>query len=57
MRLKTNYNVGAIPHNEHPSPQAQRKDWLCLNGEWDFYKTDGNKKEFEGKILVPFSLK
>ena len=55
MRLKTNYNVGAIPHNEHPRPQAQRKDWLCLNGEWDFYKTDGNKKEFEGKILVPFS--
>ena len=55
MRLKTNYNVGEIPHNEHPRPQAQRKDWLCLNGEWDFYKTDGNKKEFEGKILVPFS--
>ena len=55
MRLKTNYEIGAIPHQEHPRPQAQRKTWLCLNGEWDFYKTDGKKKEYEGKILVPFS--
>ncbi|MBQ7913599.1 MAG: glycoside hydrolase family 2 [Clostridia bacterium] len=47
--------MGIIPHNEHPRPQAQRKDWLCLNGEWDFYKTDGKNKEYEGKILVPFS--
>jgi len=21
---------------EHPNPQFERKDWLCLNGEWDF---------------------
>ncbi len=55
MRLKTNYDIGMIPHQEHPRPQAQRKDWLCLNGEWNFYKTDGNKNEYEGRILVPFS--
>ena len=55
MRLKTNYQIGTIPHQEHPRPQAQRNTWLCLNGEWDFYKTDGKCKEYEGKILVPFS--
>ena len=38
MLLKTNYETGAIPHSEHPLPQAQREAWLCLNGEWDFYK-------------------
>ena len=56
MLLKTNYETGAIPHSEHPLPQAQREAWLCLNGEWDFYKIDanGNKKN-AGKILVPFS--
>ena len=56
MRLKTNYDVGALPHAEHPMPQAERENWLCLNGEWDFYKlkTDG-KKAYEGKITVPFS--
>ena len=56
MRLKTRYEIGEIPHSEHPCPQAMRKDWLCLNGEWDFYKqapTGG--KAYEGKILVPFS--
>ncbi len=55
MRLKTNYEIGAMPHGEHPRPQAQRKDWLCLNGEWDFYKTDGATRAYEGKICVPFS--
>ena len=55
MRLKTNYEIGTIPHQEYPRPQAQRNAWLCLNGEWDFYKTDGKNKEYEGKILVPFS--
>ncbi len=56
MRLKTKYNIGEIPHNEHPCPQSMRKNWLCLNGEWDFYKenTEG-QKSYEGKIVVPFS--
>ena len=56
MRLKTNYEIGKIPHGEHPCPQAMRENVECLNGEWDFYKqgVDG-KRSFEGKILVPFS--
>lgn len=54
--LKTDYEVGKIPHLEHPCPQAMRESVECLNGEWDFYKlgADG-KRSFEGKILVPFS--
>ena len=56
MRLKTRYDVGNLPHAEHPNPQAERESWLCLNGKWDFYKlkTDG-KKGYEGTITVPFS--
>lgn len=54
--LKTDYEVGEIPHLEHPCPQAMRETWACLNGEWDFYKlgADG-MRSFEQKILVPFS--
>ena len=38
-----------IPWNVYPRPQLVRKDWLCLNGEWDF--TFGETK---AKIRVPF---
>ena len=56
MRLKTRYEIGKIPHSEHPCPQAMRKDWMCLNGEWDFYKEKiTGERAYEGKILVPFS--
>ena len=56
MRLKTRYEIGKIPHSEHPCPQAMRKDWLCLNGEWNFYKEKiTGERAYEGKILVPFS--
>lgn len=52
-----------IPRNEHPDPQFQRKDWLNLNGEWDFEFDFGNsglragvleKDEWSRKINVPF---
>ena len=48
---------------EHPQPQFERKNWLCLNGEWDFeidYTVSGRerkfykKDDFSGKIIVPF---
>ena len=38
-----------IPWNVYPRPQLVRKDWLCLNGEWDF--AFGRTK---AKIRVPF---
>ena len=56
MRLKTAYEIGKIPHFEHPCPQAMRENGECLNGEWDFYKLGiGGERSFEGKIIVPFS--
>lgn len=53
----------SIPRNEYPRPQLVRKDWLCLNGEWDFLmdledsgleKGFVSKEEFPLKINVPF---
>ncbi len=52
-----------IPRPEHPNPQCERKNWLNLNGEWDFEFDFGNskydagildKKEWDNKIIVPF---
>lgn len=51
-----------IPRPEHPRPQFVRKDWLCLNGEWQFELDQGDSgidrglkdRELTGKILVPF---
>lgn len=53
-----------IPRNEHPNPQFERADWLCLNGEWDFEIDNGNSGaqrglfnddiRFADKITVPF---
>ncbi len=53
----------AVPRPEHPNPQCQRRDWLNLNGVWEFavdsarngleagWQTD---HEFDERILVPF---
>ena len=44
---------------EYPRPQLERKDWLCLNGEYDYAVTGENAEKpesFDGKILVPFSI-
>lgn len=49
---------------DYPRPQMVRKNWLNLNGEWDFSFDDNNKGEKEGyqngfngqtKIRVPFT--
>ncbi|MFC0270371.1 glycoside hydrolase family 2 protein [Metabacillus herbersteinensis] len=50
---------------EYPRPQLKRKDWLNLNGEWDFEFDDLNigleekwfkkNREFKQKINVPFA--
>ena len=53
----------SIPRNEYPRPQLVRKDWINLNGEWDFeidHAKSGEEREFfkrdslDGKITVPF---
>ena len=51
-----------IPRPEYPRPQFVRKDWLCLNGEWQFEIDCGNsgierglkERELTNRILVPF---
>lgn len=56
IRLKTRYEVEMIPHAEHPRPQAERGDWLCLNGDWEFCKRSAEKEiVYQGNIVVPFS--
>jgi beta-galactosidase/beta-glucuronidase len=52
----------AVPRPEYPRPQFVRKDWLCLNGEWEFEIDNGDsgkerdllERPLEGKITVPF---
>ncbi len=41
-----------ILRQEHPNPQCMRKNWLSLNGEWDF---SFEQPDFSAKINVPFS--
>src|SRR5262249_47296270 len=44
---------------EYPRPQLVRKDWLNLNGLWDYAITDRDAsapKQWQGKILVPFPI-
>lgn len=53
----------AIPRPEHPRPQLVRKDWLNLNGTWQFETDPGDSgidrglrtRELSGEILVPFA--
>ncbi len=49
--------IGALPLNEYPRPQFARKDWLCLNGAYDFticYDYDP-PETYDRTILVPFA--
>src|SRR6516164_6620618 len=58
--LKTRWAKDVTPENAHPEyprPQMVRKEWLNLNGLWDFAITPKDAKqpdEFGTQILVPF---
>ena len=52
-----------FPRPEYPRPQLVRKQWINLNGEWDFEIDHGKSgrarklheaEKLKGKILVPF---
>jgi beta-galactosidase/beta-glucuronidase len=47
------------PWPEYPRPQMERKEWLNLNGLWDYAVTpqDGEPSAaFDSKILVPYPV-
>ena len=45
---------------EYPRPQMQRKEWINLNGRWDYAISSAKQSDvptkWDGKILVPFCL-
>jgi len=60
--LLTKWAADVSPDNalpEYPRPQMVRRDWLNLNGIWDYAITAKDRmqpREFDGQILVPFPI-
>lgn len=52
----------AVPRPEYPRPQFVRRDWLCLNGRWQFEIDQGDsgvdrglvERPLRDAIVVPF---
>ena len=62
-QIMTKWANAVTPENvwkEYPRPQLVRRDWLNLNGLWDFEITDRdtnkNNIAYARKILVPFCV-
>jgi hypothetical protein len=60
--LMTRWAGEVSPDNvlpEYPRPQMVRRNWLNLNGLWDYAirpKDAARPESFDGKILVPFAV-
>jgi len=60
--LMTKWAKEVSPENalpEYPRPQMVRRDWLNLNGLWDYAikaKDAAQPESFDGQILVPFPI-
>jgi hypothetical protein len=60
--LQTRWTAGVTPetaHREYPRPQLVRKDWVNLNGLWEFArlpKEAAKPESLPGQILVPFPV-
>jgi len=62
MALLTPWGEALDPDNvlpEYPRPQLVRRNWLNLNGYWDYAITSASQPDppesWDGRILVPFS--
>ena len=61
-RIMTRWAAEVRPDSvlpEPPRPQIVRRDWLNLNGLWDYAIADkeaGRPAAWDGKILVPFAV-
>ncbi|MBP5231510.1 MAG: glycoside hydrolase family 2 [Clostridia bacterium] len=54
-RLTGSENGVAVPWDVYPRPQMKRKEWLNLNGEWEFCVSRGTEEPaFDRTIRVPF---
>src|SRR6185436_4085716 len=60
--LKTKWAADVNPskaHPEYPRPQLVRKDWMNLNGLWDYTVvpiSTNTPTKYQGQILVPFPI-
>lgn len=60
--MMTRWAAEVRPDNawkEYPRPQMQRKEWLNLNGLWEYSiapKTTSRPANMDGHILVPFAV-
>ena len=45
-------SVTDLPRPEYPRPRLRRRDWLNLNGPWEFGV--GERRAFDREIVVPF---
>jgi hypothetical protein len=62
VSLKTKWGKEVTPANawtEYPRPQMKRKEWMSLNGLWNYTvspKGQPAPSKFEAQILVPFCI-
>jgi hypothetical protein len=61
-RLQTKWASQVTPDRvlpEYPRPQLARRDWVNLNGQWEYAIADAEAprpSSFDGRILVPFAI-
>ncbi len=44
----------SVPFPDYPRPQLQRKEWMCLNGAWDYRGGKNVADAFDPATPIPF---